>query len=207
MNPQVEKFLKIPLYQRLLMVLGIMAVIGVGFYFLLFQPKMKEYNALVTKSSELQAEIVQKKSIADNLPKFKEEYGKMQKMLEESLKELPNDKEIPQLLMTIASLAKQNRLDIKKFDPSAETPRDFYAEVPVVLSLIGTYHDTGKFFFDVSEMPRIVNIGNIKVKPVAGSKGADKIQLTIDCQATTYRFLSAEEKGQAKKPTPGAKKK
>lgn len=193
MNPQVEKFVKLPFYKRILIVFVLLASIGAAFYFFAFMPKMDEYKELVKKSEALQAEIVQKKSIADNLGRFRDEFEKMQHRLEESLKELPNDKEIPELLTTIASIAKQNQLEVKKFQPGGEVPKGFYAEVPVALTLTGRYLDIGKFFFDVSEMPRIVTVGNIKMKTAGGKAAGGQMLVSVDCQATTYRFLSVGE--------------
>jgi type IV pilus assembly protein PilO len=192
MNPQVEKFIKLPFYKRLLIVLVVLLGIAGAFYFLVFMPKMEEYQGLVKKSEALQAEIVQKKSIADNLGRFRDEYEKMQQRLQESLKELPNDKELPELLTSISSIANQNQLEVKKFQPGGEVAKGFYAEVPVSLTLTGRYLDIGKFFFDVSEMPRIVTVGNIKMKTVGG-KSSGQMLVSVDCQATTYRFLSAGE--------------
>ena len=200
MNPQVEKFIKLPFYKRFLIVFVLLASLGGAFYFFAFMPKMSEYKALVKKSETLQAEIVQKKSIADNLGRFRDEYEKMQQRLQESLKELPNDKEIPELLTSIASIAKQNQLEVKKFQPGGEVAKGFYAEVPVALTLTGRYLDIGKFFFDVSEMPRIVTVGNIKMKS-GGGKAAGQMLVSVDCQATTYRFLSAGDN-----PPPAKKK-
>lgn len=204
MNPQVEKFIKLPFYKRFLIVFVLLAGISAAFYFFAFVPKMEKYKELVKKSETLQSEIVQKKSIADNLGRFRDEFEKMQQRLEESLKELPNDKEIPELLTTIAAIAKQNRLEVKKFLPGVEVAKGFYADVPVGLSLSGAYHDVGKFFFGVSEMSRIVTVGNIKMKVDSGkdAKESGKMFVSVDCQATTYRFLSAQQA-----PPPDKKKK
>jgi type IV pilus assembly protein PilO len=192
MNPQVEKFIKLPFYKRFLIVFVVLLSIAAAFYFFVFVPKMDEYKGLVKKSEALQSEIVQKKSIADNLARFRDEYDKMQQRLDESLKELPNDKELPELLTSIAAIAKQNQLEVKKFQPGGEVAKGFYAEVPVALTLTGRYLDIGKFFFDISEMPRIVTVGNIKMKTVGG-QAAGPVLISVDCQATTYRFLSAGE--------------
>lgn len=204
MNPQVEKFIKLPFYKRFLIVFVLLAGVVAAFYFFAFVPKMEKYKELVKKSETLQSEIVQKKSIADNLGRFRDEFAKMQQRLDESLKELPNDKEIPELLTTIAAIAKQNRLEVKKFLPGVELAKGFYADVPVGLSLSGAYHDVGKFFFDVSEMSRIVTVGNIKMKTDSGkdAKESGKMFVSVDCQATTYRFLSAPQA-----PPPDKKKK
>lgn len=192
MNPQVEKFIKLPFYKRFLVVAVILASIAGAFYFFAFLPKMEQYKELAKQGEALQAEIVQKKSIADNLGRFRDEYEKMQQRLQESLKELPNDKEIPELLTSIAAIAKQNNLEVKKFLPGNEAAKGFYAEVPVGLILTGLYHDVGKFFFDVSEMPRIVTVGNIRMK-TDGGRVAGKVLVSVDCQATTYRFLNATQ--------------
>ena len=192
MNPQVEKFIKLPFYKRFLIVFALLACITGVFYFFAFMPKINEYKALVKQSEALQSEIVQKQSIADNLERFRAEYEKMQQRLQESLKELPNDKEIPELLTSISAIAKQNQLEVKKFQPGSEVAKGFYAEVPVALTLTGRYLDIGKFFFDVSEMPRIVTVGNIQMK-TAGGDAAGQMLVSVDCQATTYRFLSAGE--------------
>ena len=199
MNPQVEKFIKLPFYKRFLIVFVILAGISAAFYFFAFMPKMAEYEALAKKGVELQAEIVQKKSIADNLGSFRAEYENMQQRLQESLKELPNDKEIPELLTSIASIAKQNQLEVKKFQPGSQVTKGFYADVPVSLTLTGLYHDVGRFFFDVSEMPRIVTVGNIKMKTAGGNVDGQTL-VSVDCQATTYRFLS-----EAQVPSPAKK--
>lgn len=199
MNPQVEKFIKLPFYKRFLIVFVILACITGAFYFFAFMPKINEYKSLVKKSEALQSEIVQKRSIADNLGSFRKEYEKMQQRLQESLKELPNDKEIPELLTSISAIANQNQLEVKKFQPGSEVAKGFYAEVPVALTLTGRYLDIGKFFFDVSEMPRIVTVGNIKMKAAGGN--AEQMLVSVDCQATTYRFLSAGEN-----PPPAQKK-
>ena len=198
MNPQVEKFIRLPFFKRFIIVFAILACTSGVFYSLVFMPKMNDYKGLVDKSETLQSEIVQKKSIADNLGRFREEYEKMQQRLQESLKELPNDKEIPELLTSISSIANQNQLEVKKFQPGSEVAKGFYAEVPVVLTLTGRYLDIGKFFFDVSEMPRIVTVGNIKMKTAGGSV-AGKMLVSVDCQATTYRFLSAAQNPPAAK--------
>lgn len=200
MNPQVDKFIRLPFYKRFLIVFVVLAGLSGAFYFFIFMPKMNEYSQLVKKSETLQAEIGQKKSIADNLGRFRAEYENMQQRLQESLKELPNEKEIPELLTSISGIAKQNHLEVQKFQPQADINKGFYADVPVVLTLTGLYHDVGKFFFDVSEMPRIVTVGNIKMKTAGGKASSGPVLVSVDCQATTYRFLSAEQNPPAKSP-------
>lgn len=200
MNPQVEKFLKLPLYQRALILVGFnAAILGACIYFI-FLPQYKEYTTLVTKHQQVRDQLAKDQKIADNLPKFKAEYEKMNERLAQALTELPNAKEIPALLTNIASLARDNGLEVLQFKPGADAVKGFYADVPVGLKVVGNYHQVAKFFFDVGSLPRIVNIGSVTI---GGAKiENNRLQLTVECLATTFRFVDEKQpqpaKGQAK---------
>ena len=199
MNPRVEWFLKRPAYQRALMMLAVMVLVGVAFVFSLYLPKVEEYANLQKQNEQVQSRLQEDRRIAANLPRFKAEYERMKEQLDQALTELPNEKEIPSLLTTIATLAKENGLDVLLFKPEKERPQGFYAEVPVSLKLLGSYHQVAKFFYDVSDLPRIVNIG--KVSMTLGKGGAGGTQLAVDCLAVTFRFLEG-----APAPGKGGKK-
>ena len=187
MNPRVEKILKFPAYQRIIILVAILLVIVGGFVYLLYLPKQEELSNLQEQRGTLQAKLQQDRRIANDLPKFQAEYKKMQDQLAQTLAELPNEKEIPSLLTSISSLAKDNGLEVLRFRPGGEVKKGFYAEVPVSLQLVGSYHDVALFFQAVSDLSRIVNINNLSMsnpKTVAG-----QTVLSVDCLATTFRFL------------------
>jgi len=187
MNPRVEKILKLPAYQRALILAVILVLIVGGFVNFLYLPKHQEYRQLQEKGNSLQAKLEQDRQIARELPKFKAEYEKMQLQLQEALTQLPNEKEIPALLSTIASLAKEQGLDVLRFKPRAEIPKGFYAEVPVELKLVGSFHEVALFFQSVGDLPRIVNIGNLAI---GGAKATDgRTDVSVECLATTFRFV------------------
>lgn len=187
MNPRVEWFLRRPAYQRALMMLAVMVLVAVAFVFALYLPKDEELTNLQKENQRVLAKLQEDRRIAADLPRFKAEYQKMRQQLDQALTELPNEKEIPSLLTTIASLAKENGLDVLRFKPGAERPQGFYAEVPVDLKLNGTYHQVAKFFYDVGDLPRIVNIGKVSMAPARGT--GDDNKLSVDCLAVTFRFL------------------
>ncbi len=187
MNPRLEKILRLPAYQRILILAALLLVISGLFVYLLYLPKQEEYAQLKDRNQALEAKLQEDRRIARNLPKFKAEYEKMKQRLDKALTELPNEKEIPTLLTSIASLAKENGLDVLRFQPGSENPKGFYAEVPVSLRLSGSYHEVALFSDAVSKLPRIVNLSNL-------SLGSPKVQdgrteLAIDCLATTFRFI------------------
>ncbi|TYO99958.1 type IV pilus assembly protein PilO [Geothermobacter ehrlichii] len=196
MNPTVEKILKLPAYQRVLLLFLVLALIVGAFVWFLFLPQQDELKRLQAENQRLQVRLQQDQRIANNLPKFRAEYEKMKKRLEEALTELPNRQEIPSLLTSIAAVAKDNGLDVVRFQPGGEVNRGFYAEVPVSLRLSGTYHQVALFSYAVSKLPRIVNLHNLSLKPARG-KGGQTI-LDISCTAVTFRFVEKAPKGKKK---------
>ena len=187
MNPRIEKILNLPAYQRFLIVLLLVGLIGGLFYFLVYEEQLLEHERLVSQRDSAMTVLQRNQRIADNLEVYRAEYNELLVRLEEALEELPLDKEIPTLLTKIASLAQEKGLDVLRFRPLAEVPKDFYAEVPVELRLAGSYHQAALFFDAVSKMERIVNIQGLKL---GGAKEVDgRTSLSIDCRAITFRFL------------------
>jgi type IV pilus assembly protein PilO len=189
MNPRVEKFLKLPAYQRGLLLCLILLLIVGAFVNFLYLPQHVEYQQVLDTGATLQAKLEQDRRIARDLPKFEAEYQRMQQQLNEALAQLPNEKEIPTLLTNIASLARDQGLDVLRFKPGGEVARGFYAEVPVELKLSGSFHQIALFFQSVGDLPRIVNMGNLTM---GGAKTTDgRTLLTVDCLATTFRFIES----------------
>lgn len=139
----------------------------------------------------------EKERIANNLPKLKREYQQLQKDLDLALTELPNQKEIPSLLTGITSVGKSAGNDFLLFRPKPEVSKDFYAEVPVDISISGTFHSVANFFTAVGKLPRIVNITDVSFADIKQAGG--KTSVKVNCLATTFRFLDKKETKDDKK--------
>ncbi len=126
--------------------------------------------------------------IAGNLKSFQAEVERLEGQLSLLLEQLPNSAEIPSLLKNVSDLGKESGLDILKFAPSAEAKKEFYAEIPVSISVRGDYHSFVQFADKVSHYPRIVNLSNISFS-APKAPGENLVLSTITCKATTYRFL------------------
>lgn len=197
MNSRVEKVLNLPAYQRMLIVLIIMALLIAGFYYLIYQAQLDKHVSLVSQRDAAQIKLQKNQKIANNLAVYRAEYEKMQIQLEEALGELPLQREIPGLLISIGDLAKEKGLEVLRFKPATEVPQGFYAEVPVTLKLSGSYHQVAAFFDAVSKMERIVNIQDLTLGGAKDIKG--KTTLGIDCNAITFRFVENPPVKQGKK--------
>jgi type IV pilus assembly protein PilO len=197
MNPMIEKIVKLPDKQKITLML--LALIGVGaiFFFLLYQPKMKELKGLQDQLADLTKQIQESKKIADNLPKYKKDFEQLKADLDSALTELPNQKEIPSLLTSITSKGKETGLDFLVFRPKAEEPKDFYSAVPVDIVVSGSFYNVGNFFVAVGSLPRIVNISNVNVSDIKNVGG--RMTMKVNCLATTFRFLDKKETKDEKK--------
>lgn len=200
MDPQVEKILKLPTKQKIIILVLFSIIEAAALVWFLYLPKHKELIGLKAELSKLQGEIDEKTRIANNLPKLKAEYEQLNRELAQALTELPNSKEIPSLLTSITALGKNAGLDFLVFRPKSEIPKDFYAEVPVDIVVSGSYYSVANFFAAVANLPRIANITNVSFSDI---KNVSNRMLTkVTCLATTFRFLDKKEIKDDKKTVP-----
>ena len=123
---------------------------------------------------------------AANLEALKLQLENIKETFGDLLKRLPNKTEVAALLVDISQQGLGAGLEFELFKPGKEQPADFYVELPIRITVVGDYHEFGKFISGVSNLPRIVTNHNVKIKP----KG-DK--LILETTAKTYRYMDEEE--------------
>lgn len=168
------------------------------------------------------ATIEEKQKKAANLEPLKLQMKEMQQSFGDMLKQLPSRTEVAGLLVDISQTGLAAGLEFKLFKPSNEVPSEYYAELPIQISVIGNYHEFGEFISGIAALPRIVTTHNITIaagakKATQGKKGqapvAEEPALVMTATAKTYRALDEEEyaaeakkASQAKKAKGGQKK-
>jgi len=191
MDPQVEKILKLPTKQKILILVFAILLEAAALIWFLYRPVYQEHENLKGELAKLQNEIDEKTRIVANLPRLQQDYDQLNRELVQALTELPNSKEIPTLLTSITTLGKNAGLDFLVFKPRVEVPKDFYAEVPVEITIAGSFHSVANFFAAVSNLPRIVNITNVSFADVKSVN--NRTMTKVNCLATTFRFLDKKE--------------
>lgn len=198
MHPQIEKILKLPAKTKILSLMAFVIIEISALVWFMYVPKYKEHSSLKNELVKLNTEIQDKTKMVANLPALQMEYDQLNFQLTQALTELPNTKEIPALLTSITSLGKGAGLDFMVFKPKSEVLKDFYAEVPVEVVVSGSFFSVAKFFVDVSNLPRIVNISDVNFAEIKIVN--NKIMAKVNCLATTFRFLDKKEIKDDKKP-------
>lgn len=187
----MEKINKLPQNQKVALLAGIAVVLILVYWFAVFTGKREELGASNDQLAQLQVQLAENRTLAADLPRFKEELTRLDNELTEALRQLPNDKELPVLLTDITTLGKNAGLEFKSFIPQPEVKKGFYAEVPINIALNGGFHELAKFFDELSRLDRIVNVQNFSVDNV--QVRPNSIELQISGVATTFRFVSDEE--------------
>jgi len=175
------------------------------FYFLIFSPKSTEITVLNKNISALRTELQSVKGKAAKINEQKALMAEMEKKFKEAARVIPDNKEIPSLLTNISSQGTSSGLDILSFIPGSESPKEFYAEIPVALSVQGTYHNLGYFLATVSKLPRIVNVSDISMGSPKMEEG--EMILSSRINLVTYKFIEPAPEKAKKKGKRGKKKK
>lgn len=142
-----------------------------------------------------------KKHQAINLEEYRRQLAEIDRQFGALLRQLPNRTEMESLLSDINQAGLGRGLQFDLFKPGSDNVKDFYAEMPITVSIAGNYHDLGAFASDISRMPRIVTLNDISLE--AGKDAPLKLNGT----ATTYRYLDEEEVAQNRQAAKDAAKK
>ena len=146
---------------------------------------------------DLRTQFENKQQRAANLDAYKTQLADMERGFGAMLRQLPGKTEVPNLLVDISQTGLAAGLSEKLFQPGTEKSNGFYAELPIKIKLVGTYHDFGSFVSGIAALPRIVTLHDIQIAPVDAKSGSYD-SLTMDVTAKTYRYI--EDEGAARAP-------
>ena len=201
----VDSILKLPRSKKIMLLVAVLLVLTGAYYYFLYAPEKGNLAVLEAKYNTLAKQLQESKAIHRDLEKFEAEVNKLNAELAVARTQLPDEKEIPEILKNISSLGKESRLEFILFRPKPEEPQQFYAKVPIDLAVIGHYHDLGVFFDKVSKLPRIINVVDFNMTRAKDTKVKDDSAVRSTCLLNTYRFVEKkpEEKKVEKKKSPG----
>jgi len=205
-NQLLTQILRLPRQQKIGVLAGLIIFLLVIGYFYIYLPGDDGVSKLAEEITGIRNDRDKKKTLSANLPKLKKELQEWDAKLKGAVAQLPDRKEIPDLLSSLSIKAREAGLEILLFRPRAENFQEFYAEIPVDIVVRGGFFNAVTFFDEVGKLNRLVNIDNIDLKNP--KVGGDQVALEISTLATTYRFLDeAERKKVAEEKAKAAAKK
>lgn len=192
-----------PAAPRVTVLIGLFVLILVGGWWFFWQEQLDTLDAKRQDEQRLKEEYVSKKRQAVNLDLYTQQLNEIDRSFGALLKQLPNKSEVEALLVEINQAGMGRGLQFELFKPGQESMKDFYAELPISVKLVGSYHDFGAFAGDIGRLSRIVTLNNIAITQNPQAKDGS---LMMDAVTKTFRYLDEEEVAQQKKAAQAAKK-
>jgi type IV pilus assembly protein PilO len=177
-------------YRWILIPVLLLLLVGADWYFL-YQPRAEEIARLDEQIAQTRQTLEKHQRIAATYDEFRTKVAQVEASLRELLTQLPKRREIPDLIRQISDLGVRTGLQISLLRPQPEQPKEFYAEIPIAVTVVGPYHAVGQFFDALGQLSRIVSVSNIQMAMNAKT-------LETQCLATTFRFLEEDGVGPAK---------
>lgn len=158
------------------------------------------------KEQTLRTDFEGKQARAVNLEPLKQQLADMEIMLQQMLRQLPGRTEMADLIVDISQTALASGIQNELFQPQAEIKKEFYAEKPIALRMVGTYHQFGAFVSGVASLPRVVimTMHDISLKPRDNKQSGGV--LVLEGTIKTYRYLEEDETAPAAPPVQGGKR-
>lgn len=195
-----------PSWARLSAVIFLSLVIIIAGFVLLIKPDLDDLDVAQAQEQSLRDEFVKKQEKVAALDAYKAQLEEMRKSFGSMLRQLPSKTEVASLLNDISQTRIASSLEEELFKPQPEVPKDFYAEIPNQITVVGTYHDMGAFVSGIAALPRIVTIDDVEIHPLSPGKGIAANELRMQAYAKTYRYLDDDEvAAKAPKPAGGGK--
>ena len=186
---------------KAVVLIAVVVALPVAGYFGLWQGQLQELENGKINETRLKEDYLAKKRQAVNLDLHKQQLREIDTQFGALLKQLPNRSQMDALLVDINQAGLGRGLQFELFKPAArESVREFYAELPIAVKVVGTYHDMGAFASDVGQLSRIVTLNDVSI---AASKGGN---LVMDVTARTFRYLDDEEIAAQRKAAAKARK-
>lgn len=169
------------------------AKVGVGFlfafligvlYFVVFYSDVDTDLTNARRSEKgLRTQLAEAEKSCEEYQKDADEKTRREQQAREQKKILPDDPEMPAFLATIQDVATVSGVNLTAWSPTEQMPEEFYAKVPMKLTLVGKFHQVVKFFHGVGQQDRIINIEDIRIK----KEKPDAEDVSVECRATAFR--------------------
>jgi len=192
LNQLIDKILELPKFQRIA-ILAVVIILAAALYYSFLHVPLGDQIAKLADSVEIaKNEKLTKSQKAASLPRLRQDLARLDLELKKAVAQLPDRKEVADLLSSISARAQNAGLDVLVFRPRAETLQEHYAEVPVDITVKGNYHEMIDFFDHVGRLDRLINIDNIGFKNP--TVNGERVLVETTTVATAYRFLNEAER-------------
>jgi type IV pilus assembly protein PilO len=174
-------------------VLVVVIIIALGCWFMV-RPKLSTLHQHQAKEAHLKQEFKTKQRKVAHLAAYKKQLSGMKRSFAGLLQQLPSKKQEANLLNDISQARAASGLEEELFKPQPEKRKDFYAALPIDITVDGSYHEMAEFVSRVAALPRIVTIQDVDIQPM-NDKSSPSGKLRMKLVAKTYRYVGDSDSG------------
>lgn len=186
----------LPTPMKAVLLAALAVVLLVLGYMVLLNPKLKYLSAEKERETGLRDQFMAKKVQANKIHAYEKQMIDIEHTFGTLLKQLPDKSEMDGLLTDINQAGFGQGLSFEAFIPQEEVVKDFYAEKPIQIKVVGRYHELGAFAGEVSKLSRIVTLNDLQIQPTPVKDEKSKTpndKLVMEAVAKTYRYLDDAE--------------
>jgi type IV pilus assembly protein PilO len=188
----------LPWYAQFLVFLLIGGILFGIFYMLYYSDGQTQIQNLDRQIEDLEIEIRKAEKKERELQQIKEAKEAKEKILEKLKEILPEEKEIAQILRRVQGIITNARLKIQKWATNKDQRKEIYTEVPISISLDGSYHNLGQFFDQLSRLKKIFTVNGLTITPIAKMTSTYTIKASFTASTYTYQQGSTVASGKKK---------
>ena len=179
---------------------AILAILAILVIVLYVQYGVRKNTATIAQLRGIHASVADSlqraRSVAAKRPEMEQRLEVLREQWAKAQQMLPEEKEIPELLRSVTTLGEKAKVKFLLFQPLPPKQEQYYTEIPIQLSVKSTYHSLGKFLSALGNLPRIINVSKLNLRPITGE--VETIEATFT--GTTYVLAKTREPAQPRRP-------
>jgi type IV pilus assembly protein PilO len=160
---------------------------GYVYWTYMLKPQLAAIAERKMKLDELMGKIEVVERQARRLPALQAEREKLRLELAGLEKQLPKDKDVPNIIRTLTKEAQSENLVFSRLGPRPPTRRDFFEVIPFDVQFTGSLQALARFLASLGQQERIFQAQNITLTPNSGGE-TGLINLSISLTILTYAY-------------------
>jgi type IV pilus assembly protein PilO len=148
----------------LLLGLLVIALVVVGYYFLILSPLLNNLDERAQERDDKEAQLANLQQEVAQLEAIRREAPEIQRQLLELSKRIPEQPEIPTLVVQLEEIADASgvtQLRIVPGTPEAPAGGGDFSVVPITMSFDGTYEEMQDFLLRTRNLSRLVSVRSV----------------------------------------------
>ena len=153
-----------------------------------YKANASELNGLEEEYRDLSKDLNKARQAINRLPYLEKEYELLHEKWQQGRQLLPEEEEMVEMLQKITLLGTRAGVEFTLFKPLPGRPMQDYTEIPIEITVAGSYHQVGAFLSEVANMKRIINVSGLELETVEEREAREGQTATATFEAVAYRL-------------------